>query len=90
MSQVQPEQEKPVKLKSNDPAYFREYYHRHNGYVMCECGATVTASYQKRHSKQPKHLRLITAKNLLANQSSEIDLIPTSSVMIDNPMLNPN
>ena len=90
MSQVQPEQEKPVKLKYTDPAYFREYYHRHNGYVVCECGATVTASYLNRHSKQPKHLRLLTAKNLLANQSSEIDLIPTSSVMIDNPILNPN
>lgn len=65
MTTISPEE--PVKLKANDPAYFRDYYHRHNQYVMCECGSTVTASYLVRHSKQPKHLRLLTEKNRISN-----------------------
>jgi len=90
MSQVHADQPVKIKLKSNDPAYFREYYHRHNEYVICCCGATVTASYLNRHSKQPKHLRLLTAKQKIADSISEIGVIPPSSVMIDTPILNPN
>ena len=51
-----------IKLKASDPAYFRDYYHKDNEFVMCECGSSVTSRFLKRHSKQPKHLRLIEIK----------------------------
>ena len=65
MTTISPEE--PVKLKASDPAYFREYYHKHNNWVICECGSTVTACYMTKHSKMKKHIRLLAEKNRISN-----------------------
>jgi hypothetical protein len=36
--------------------YYKDYYHKKNEFITCQCGAIIKRFYLLKHLKKPKHL----------------------------------
>jgi hypothetical protein len=54
----------------NNPSYFREYYHKTNPEIICECGAVYKKHSQYKHFLTGRHQKVIDLLKQLKEKNS--------------------
>jgi len=60
---INPETGKKKYIYPMDLSYFRDYYHKHNKDVTCECGQAVKSDTMRKHVLSKKHHYLLSKKS---------------------------